>query len=374
MFVKARRRIWLIVCAAFVSISALETLEYAQFELSTTASAQSAAPSNPAAIASVAAARIYDVTQTARLADIPKGAKKVKFWVCVPDDNPDQRVLELVVRKAPDGWKMVTEPEYGNRFLYCEFDNPAAGSLEVVIDYAVQRALHQTGVGANTSITDNHRRVFKSDLDPAVPLMSVTPEIKQIADECCGAATGATEQALKIAAYVADYADHYSKDATKPKCGRGAAEDCIVQKGGCCTDLHSLFIALARARGIPCRLQFGYRIQEKNDGKEVDPGYRCWIEYFAPGSGWNALDVVVADSVSIEQRNEWFQRLDDRRVWCCAGRNYDLVPKQNGPKINTMIIGHAEIDGVIVPVLPTADGNPSPMTRVVKSTERRTAQ
>lgn len=317
--------------------------------------------------------RIYDTRQTVRLGEIPAGAKQVKIWVCVPDDNPQQRVLDLVVTEAPASWRMVTEPEYGNRFLYCEIANPAKPTVEIVVDYSVQRAEQNNPGKGPAVLTDVHRKVLAADLQLDTPLMSVSEEIRGLEKKSCGDETDVMKAAEKIAAFVADYADHYSKDATKPKCGRGAAEDCLAQKGGCCTDLHSLFIALARAHGIPARMQFGYRLQAKNDGLEVDPGYRCWVEYFAPGQGWVASDIVVADSVPVEQRTAWFTKLDDRRVWCSAGRNFDLVPKQNGPKVNTMIIGYAEIDGKPVSVLPSADGKPSALSRVVKFTERKQA-
>src|SRR6185503_19355741 len=120
-------------------------------------------------------------------------------------------------------------------------------------------------------------------------------ESQKLADEACGAETNLALQAQKLLALVADTADHYSKDPSKPKCGVGDAGDCLTNGGGCCTELHSLFIALARARGIPARLQMGYRLKEANAGKEVDPGYRCWAEYFLPGYGWVPADIVEAD-------------------------------------------------------------------------------
>jgi len=313
----------------------------------------------------------FEVRQTVKLAEIPKGSKKVALWVCVPDDTPQQRVLDMTVVSAPAGWRMVTEPVFGNRFLYCEVANPQSQTVEIVVTYVAERTEgHVRTEGSATAVKPEHQRIFAEELRRDVPLISVTDEIAKMADECCGSEQSAMGQAHKIAAFVADYADHYSKDPSKPKCGRGAAEDCLAQKGGCCTDLHSLFIAMARARGIPARLEFGYRLQSKNDGKEVDPGYRCWVEFFVPGNGWVASDIVVADGQPVEKRDSWFHTLDADRVWCCSGRDYDLVPKQTGPRINTMLIGHAEIDGKWVPVLPSADGKPSPLTRTVLATRQ----
>ena len=89
------------------------------------------------------------------------------------------------------------------------------------------------------------------------PHMAVTDTIKGMAEQICGDETNIAIQAAKLLNHVAEVADHYSKDPTKPNCGIGDAAVCIDQGGGCCTDLHSLFIALARARGIPARLRWG---------------------------------------------------------------------------------------------------------------------
>jgi len=316
--------------------------------------------------------RTYDVRQTVELREIPPGAKKVKMWICLPDDAPYQRLLDITVKSAPEGWRMVREPERGNRFLYVEMNDPRSDTLSVTVDFTVRReavSFRLDPAKAGT-ITKAHRSFFAEDLRTDVPLMEVTGEIREIADGVCGSETNVVLQARKLFDHVADYADHYSKDPTKPTCGRGAAGDCFVQKGGCCTDLHSLFIALARARGIPTRLPIGLRLQAKNEGKDVDPGYRCWVEYFVPGYGWVPTDIVAGDSGGQAERDFYSCGLDERRLRYSEGRNFGFASVPNGQRVNTMIIGHAEIDGRFVPVLPGPDGKPSPLSRRLKFVER----
>jgi len=334
----------------------------------TPALAQQAAPSP----APKPVTRTYDVTQTVTLKSIPKDAKQVRLWIALPDDAPQQKVLDIQVKNAPAGARMERDAEFGNRFLYAEYNAPKTDSVSVTVDFSVRRdPVHiELDAASALPLTDAHRALLAEYLRADVPLMEVTPDIQQRADAACGSDTNIVVQSRKLFDHVADFADHYSKDPTKPTCGRGAAEDCIVNQGGCCTDLHSMFIAMARARGIPTRLQFGLRLQAKNAGKDVDPGYRCWVEFFVPGYGWAPTDIVAADAGDAAGRNAYFAGLDERRLWYCEGRNFDLVPRQTGPKVNTMIIGLAEIDGVRVPVLPAEDGTPSPLSRTVKFTER----
>ncbi len=58
----------------------------------------------------------------------------------------------------------------------------------------------------------------------------------------------------------------------------------------------------------------GYRLQDKNRGKQVDPGYRCWVEYFVPGFGWVSADVVEADTPGGLGHERWMSGLTSRRL------------------------------------------------------------
>jgi transglutaminase-like putative cysteine protease len=313
------------------------------------------------------------VRQTVTLKEIPEGSRSVRLWIAIPGDAHAQKLLDLKVSSAPGPWRIERESEHGNRFIYVEVEEPGTKELSVVVDFSVRREPIRERIDPASSgpLTDAHRSLFAEFLRTDTPLMEVDAKIRTIADRACGSERNVVLQARRLFDYVADYADHYSKDPTKPKCGRGAAVDCLEQKGGCCTDLHSLFIALARARGIPARLQFGLRLQPQNEAKQVDPGYRCWVEYFVPGYGWVPTDVVAGDSGALAERDAYVSGLDDRRLWYCEGRDFELSPRQTGGRVNTMIVGHAEIDGTWVSVLPGTDGSPSPLARTLEFVERR---
>ncbi|HTF90892.1 MAG TPA: putative porin [Planctomycetota bacterium] len=316
--------------------------------------------------------RVYRVRQTVKLDQIPAGSKLVRWWVSVPDDAPNQQVLDFAVTAAPGPWKIEREPDRGNRFLYIEVANPDAAAMSAVVEFTVRRepVLIDVDPAKIGPITEALRSSMAEDLRRDAPHMQVTAEIQRIADEVCGSSANPAEQVEKLLEHVAANADHYSKDPSKPNCGVGDAGNCIAQGGGCCTDLHSLFIALARARGIPARLQMGYRLQEKNEGKEVDPGYRCWVEYFLPGAGWVPADIVEADAPKGLGPKRWFSGLTERRVWLNQGREFQLNPRQAGERVNTMSIGYAEIDGVAARVLPEGELKPQ-LSRSVGFLEMR---
>lgn len=315
----------------------------------------------------------YRVRQSTVLRDVPAGTQRVRWWIAIPQDDRYQEVTDFAVVAAPGAWSVAREAVHGNRFLYLDVSAPTASSLETVIEFTLRRrSVHVVIDPAKVGpITDSHRTLFAAELATDAPHMAVTAQIRAIADAVCGAETNVATQVSALIEHVARFADHYSKDATKPKCGIGAADDCLAHQGGCCTDLHSLFIALARAREIPARLQMGYRVQAKNAGKEVDPGYRCWAEYFVPGYGWVPTDIVEADAATDPARAQWLAGLTERRLWLNEGRELILNPRQDGPPVNTMIMGYAEIDGVPARVLPQGDTLPQ-LTRTIRCEDGET--
>lgn len=310
--------------------------------------------------------RTVAVTQTVSLKDIPAGSKQVRMWVPIPSDANWQRVVDREVVSAPGNWSIVRQAEGAGDFLYVELDNPSSAQADVVVRCTFDRQGIAFPFGEDVKTGDVQAAQFATDLDFAAPLMAVDPRIKKMADEACKDERDPAKQSVILMQLVANVADHYSKDPSKPKCGRGSAEDCLTQGGGCCTDLHSLFIALARSRGVPARMQYGYRLLDSKAGPTAyDPGYRCWIEVFIPGAGWVPTDIVAADGAKDDVQNKW-AALSATRVWLWQGRSFELTPKAAAGRIDTMTCGFAEIDGQAVDVLPAADGSPSKLTRTVQ--------
>lgn len=321
--------------------------------------------SSPSVPPTVVERRVIDLTQTVTLDRIPAKAGTVRLWVPIPSDAAYQRVLSRQVVEAPVGWTVEPQSDGRGDFLFVEVRNPQSSSARVVVRSTVEtEGVLFDLVGANAPEVD--ARLFPGALDRSAPLMEVDEKIRAIADAACGSETDSAKQAVILLKTVSSMADHYSKDPSKPKCGRGAALDCLDHGGGCCTDLHSLFIALARARGIPARMQYGYRALDSKAGPNAyDPGYRCWVEYFVPGLGWVPTDVVASDNAGESNPAQWGS-LSAGRVWLWSGRSFELSPKSSQGAIDTMTCGWAEIDGSPVDPLPAADGTPPQLTRTIR--------
>ena len=314
----------------------------------------------------------YQVEQTVTLNDITPGTKLVRIWVAIPSDEAHQQLLDFQVDSVPGDWQVVEDQQRRGTFLRVGVREPKSESLDCRVHFSIRReptfvVLDSSAAGP---LTDGLRNMLAEYLVKDAPHMEVTEAIQKIADEACGEEQNIARQATALLKHVANTVDHYSyaRNPDMPTCGVGDAGKCLAQGGGCCTDLNSLFIALARARGIPARLNMGYRLQEKNAGKLVDPGYRCWVEYYVPNYGWISADIVEADTPGGLGPRRWFTGLTARRVWLNQGREFQLSDDQSIPRVNHMSIAYAEIDGVPARLLPSGDLKPQ-ISRKVLFTE-----
>jgi transglutaminase-like putative cysteine protease len=296
---------------------------------------------------SMQADTVFTVRQTYSVPDVEKDAKEVRGWFWMPEDRPGQKVLEFKVIEGPANLQVTRDPKYGRSWLYAAVKANPEKPLKIVTEFKVVRQNIAGMADASKAgvITPEHMRTFAAELRRDEKHMEVTPQIQEIADKLAGAERNPVIQAQKFFQFVIEKSEHYSKSGPTPKglC-LGSANECLKGVGDCCTDQHALFIALCRARNIPCRLFYGSRLKPENEGKDHDPGYRCWPNFFAPGLGWVPLDISSADTASAADALKWFGGLDENRVEWAEGRDFDLEPR-SATRPDLVIRGWVEIDG-----------------------------
>jgi transglutaminase-like putative cysteine protease len=171
--------------------------------------------------------------------------------------------------------------------------------------------------------------------DKLVPLDG---RIEQVSNKLGDETASPWQQAQIIYEYVVGV---MSYDKTGKGWGRGdAIYACDVRRGNC-TDFHSLFIALARSRGIPARFTIGFPIGKAKSG-EV-PGYHCWAEFYSGGE-WVPVDASEAWK-NPARHAYYFGRLDAARVAFTMGRDLKLTPRPQGEPLNYLIYPYVEVDG-----------------------------
>ena len=86
-----------------------------------------AAPSAP-----VLSETTYSVRHQMAVKDLPADAKQVRIWFWMPEDTPEQKVLDFKITEAPEGVRITRDPTYGRSWIHRRGDGRRrAGSRTV---------------------------------------------------------------------------------------------------------------------------------------------------------------------------------------------------------------------------------------------------
>jgi len=304
---------------------------------------------------------------------VPDGARKVRAWFTMPQEDPAQDVKDFKV-ECPFPHTIQKDSE-GNTSVYVEVADPKVKDFAVVETFTVTRKeIRNTLDPAKAKpITDEDRSKMSAFLGPNKNIV-ITDEIRKIAKDVVGDDQNPVTAARKLYDWVLGNIDYWVKDPDHKKASPvGSSEYCLSTKTGNCTDFHSLWTSLARAQGIPTRMVYGSFFKAELDGKDKDQSYHCWPEFYVPGYGWVPHDVAVADifvgDFEITKANDekvrlttgdgykgadkakvdyYFGSIDERRVTWSRGRDLTLSPKQDAGPVNALAKAYVEIDGATV--------------------------
>ena len=261
-------------------------------------------------------------------------AKRLALWIPYPAEDPDQKVLNADVR-SPLPWEIRTERRFGNRMVFLQ-GKGSEHPTEVLLSFEIERS---PSFGRPRSIL-----LAGGELDPdryrdSDRLVPIDRQIRAMAAEATRDVPPG-DQAKAIYDYVVRLLD-YNKEGTG--WGRGDVAWVCANRRGNCTDFHSLFIALARARGIPARFVIGLPIPAVPGEGGVIPGYHCWAEFFDEAKGWRPVDATEGKKSG--RPDDYFGKLPSNRVQFAIGRDVVLEPPQSGGPLNFFIEPYAEADG-----------------------------
>lgn len=282
-----------------------------------------------------AAQRDFRFTYVANLPKAPAGAKRLDLWLPLPSSTAAQRVtIEDIA--TPVAYGLATDPATGTRMIHMTFADDALRETSIAITCRVRSIERKR---------DDERSAFMDAPKPRDLMPDALAPWNAGPEAMAKAAAGPTEDPLEAGrAFYRAVLDHmrYSKDGTG--WGRGDVTHACSAGFGNCTDFHSLFIAMARSRGIPARFIMGFPLPETRGSGEVK-GYHCWAEFWVDGIGWVPVDASEADKHP-ELADYYFGSLTADRVAFTQGRDLTLVPPQQGPPLNFFIYPYAELDGV----------------------------
>lgn len=301
---------------------------------------------------------------------VPEGARMVRVWFAMPQDDPLQTVRDFKV-ESPVPHRLTTDSE-GNKAAYLELKSPAQKEFTVVETFLVTRKEQISGVNAAKarSISDADRQRLTPHLGTN-QYVTINEDLRKLAKEIVGSEQNPVLAARKLYDWTLANVDYWVKDPNNKKASPvGSTDYCLQTKTGNCTDFHSLWTSLARASGIPTRMVYGSFFKAELDGQDADQSYHCWPEFYVPNTGWVPHDVAVADIFAGDFRtspeNEklvrlttgdgfqgpdkskidyYFGNLDERRVTWSRGRDLILSPKPEAGPVNALAKAYVEVDG-----------------------------
>ncbi len=240
--------------------------------------------------------RSFDVTTTV---DLQGRQGPVQLWLPVIQSADAYQRADAPVWKADSSAAAIAkDPASGADILRIQWDADAKGVVEV------------------TQRVSTRNRV-------ATDLVAATPE--ELAHELQGTASMPTDGIVKTTAMkivegrdrpedraraIYDWViDNTFRDAKVAGCGVGNVKDMLESGyfGGKCADISSLFVALARAAGLPARDVFGIRVADSSDFKslgrsgEITKAQHCRAEVYLEGKGWMAVDPADVRKVVLEE-------------------------------------------------------------------------
>jgi transglutaminase-like putative cysteine protease len=282
------------------------------------------------------AARTFDATYTATISKIPADAGVLNVWIPIPTSRGEQEISDVKI-DSPYAWQRMREKEFGDEYIFAKVPAPQIGELTVKITFHATR--HNVAYSSLANVTPSKQeteRALRAD-----KLVTVSPRIQKIANEITAGKTSVTDQAHAIYEYVVS---NMKYDKTIPGWGNGDTERACDIKAGNCTDFHSLFMSLARAKSIPARFLIGFPLPAAS-GKA--PGYHCWAEFY-DGKTWVPVDASEASKTNDPAvRAFLFGNLGADRIEFTRGRDLVLNPATSDP-MNIFIYPRAEANGKVV--------------------------
>ncbi len=276
--------------------------------------------------------------------------QEAKLWIPYPLSDRDQLVTNIAISGDYAESAVYSDQKYSTPMLYARW-NKGSNSRKLVFSFAVTR---QEVVRKDFPKTE-------AAWDPADYALYLSPTslgpidgvVKELADKIVGDKTTVYDKAKAIYDWTCE---NMYRDPNTKGCGPGDVCSLLQTPGGKCTDIHSVFVSLCRAVGVPAREVFGIRLG-KEKVVDITKWQHCWAEFFLPGYGWVPVDpadvrkmmlkenLKLDDQKTKDYRKYFWGAWDAYRVKLATGRDLVLNPPQAGKPLNTFGYPYAEIGG-----------------------------
>lgn len=277
-----------------------------------------------------------------------EAGKEAKLWIPYAVSDKHQSVTDVRVAGDFASSAVYTDKANGTPILYARWDKDAK-SRKLTYSFSVDREEVQI-----RELKTKEPAWNKDDYAEFLQQTALGPidgEVKKLADSI----TKGKRTVLDKAKAIYDWTcENMYRDPATIGCGKGDVCALLKKPGGKCTDISSVYVAVARAAGVPAREVFGVRLGKKAE-EDVTTWQHCWVEVFIPGAGWVPTDpadvrkamlvekLELNDAKTRDYRGYFWGGIDPYRVKVASGRDVVLNPPQAGAPLNTFGYPYAEV-------------------------------
>jgi transglutaminase-like putative cysteine protease len=316
-----------------------------------------AAPVAAPAPASRPGWKLYETITRVELAK-PVGVTRVWLPTPLTQDTSYHRSLGNTWRADGGTTAQWIDPAYGAGVIWAEFPAGARPMIELTSRFATRDIavdLSKPGTAPAESPATLARFTAATDMLPTDGVVKAT------SSSIVKGAKGDLEKARALYEWVVEST---YRDPKTRGCGVGDVKFMLENKalGGKCADLNALFVALARAEGIPARDVYGIRVAPSalgyaslgKGGGVITKAQHCRAEFYLPTHGWVPVDPADVRKVILEEGggkapNDPMVLAARKRLfgswemnWLALNYGHDLsLPKSRG-KIGFLMYPQAE--------------------------------
>lgn len=278
-------------------------------------------------------------------------AKTAKLWMPYPFSDDYQTITNVQVDGNYNASGVYRDPASEAVFFSAVWHDVSANPFAVMsfhIDMKDRRIKEIKGSGGPVP-APIQKYLKASEWVPADD-----KEMKDIAAKATAGKQGILEKAKGVYDWVVE---NTFRDPEVKGCGLGIPGRTLFQckGGGKCADISTVYVAVARAAGVPARDVYGLRLSEAKDG-DITSAFHCWAEFYLPGTGWVPADpadvrkMMLVHNLELKDAGDWrkfFWGGDDlfRVVLEKNARGVALEPPQEGKPVNYFMYPFAQVDG-----------------------------
>ena len=277
----------------------------------------------------------------------PEAGKDIKLWLPYPTSNEYQLIEDVRISGNYDNAEVYREPQSGSMLLHAEW---LKSSAQATISYSF-KVTREEILGKDFQ---DYTGEIPVELGQYLLPTSLGPTTGDVKDTALKVTKGKTTVLGKATAIYDWIIENFQRDPNIVGCGVGDVEALLKSQEGKCTDISSVFVAMARSVGVPAREIFGIRMAKDGD---ITSAYHCRGEFYIPGYGWVPVDpsdvrkymlnngCELDNPEVIKLRDYYFGNQTETYLDFYSGRDLVLVPAQAGAPLNYLMYPYAEVGG-----------------------------